>query len=280
MQQHLAVPVVLVTPHIPRQMGERLATQGINFVDCAGNVHLRLPHHTILILGKPAPRAHARRRPRTAVTAAWMRIAYAFLAQPEQPWTTRTLHKATGVAIGHAAEMVAGLRTEGLVRRAAKRGRQLTLDPRRLAHLWVEEYGAALRPHLVLGTYAPLRGDLEALVERMKAWEQAPGPWALTGTWGAYQLVRFYTGDRLALFVEPPAHGWVQALGIVPDDRGPVTLLAPVAPLQWEDTTTPLLPVAPPLLVYADLLYIGEERARQQAQLLARAHLRELISGD
>jgi hypothetical protein len=209
-----------------------------------------------------------------------MRIAYAFLARPEHPWTTRTLQKATGVAIGHAAELVARLRNDGLVRRAARRGRQLALDPRRLAHRWVEEYGAALRPHLVLGTYAPLRGNLDGVVEGLEARGQAPGRWALTGTWGAYQLVGFYTGDRLALFVEPPAHRWLQGLGVVPGAQGPVTLLAPVAPLQWEDTTAPPQPVAPPLLVYAELLYLGEERAREQAQLLARAHLKELIGGD
>lgn len=89
-----------------------------------------------------------------------------------------------------------------------------------------------------------------------------------------------YTGDRLALFVEPPVHRWLQGLDVVPDDHGPVTLLAPVAPLQWEDTTAPPLPVAPPLLVYAELLHLWEERAREQAQLLARAHLKELVGGD
>lgn len=280
MQQHLGVPVVLVTPHVPRPMGERLARQGVNFADCAGNAHLRLPHHTVLILGKPAPRAHLRQRQRVAVTTAWMRIAYAFLTRPDHPWTTRKLQKATGVAIGHAAELMAGLRNQGLVRRAAKRGPHVALDPPRLAQRWVEEYGAALRPRLMLGTYAPLHDDLEGLVERWKAAVLAPGRWALTGTWGARQLVGFYAGDRLALFVEPPAHRWAQTLGIVPDDRGPVTLLAPVAPLQWEDTTAPPLPVAPPLLVYTELLYLGEERAREQAQLVARAHLKELVGGD
>jgi hypothetical protein len=209
-----------------------------------------------------------------------MRVAFAFLARLEHPWTTRALQKATGVAVGRAAELVAGLRNEGLVRRAAKRGPHLVLDPPRLAHRWVEEYGAVLRPHLVLGTYAPLRGNLDGVVKGLNAWGGVPGRWALTGTWGAYQLVGFYTGDRLAMFVEAPAHHWLQGLGVVPDEQGPVTLLAPVAPLQWEDTKTQLLPVAPPLLVYAELLYLGEERAREQAQLVARAHLKELVGGD
>jgi hypothetical protein len=93
----------------------------------------------------------------------------------------------------------------------------------------------------------------------------------LGGTWGADALVRFYRGARLVLHVDPPAHAWIEPLRIVPDDRGPITLLAPVVPRMWEHAIpTAEGPVAPPLILYAELRADPDPRAQELAVELAR----------
>lgn len=283
-EQATDVPILLVTYYCPRAVADELVKAGVNFVDLAGNAHLKTPRFWLYLHGrKPTPMLARAVRGEKGVLAgaAALRVIYALLARPGEEWRMRDLAGKAGVALGWTNQIVQALRTEGIVRQTKRRGPAAVLRRRPIFDRWVTDYGAVLRPHLALGTYAPVDGTVDDVVTRIPKGEPFEGKRvALGGTWGADALTHFYRGLRLVIHIEPPQQRWLRPLRIVPDERGTVTLLAPVAPIMWEDVIpTAAGPVAPPLVLYAELLADPDPRARELAQQLAGAYP-EVVRGD
>lgn len=275
------LPVILATTYCPTPTAERLAQAGVNFVDLAGNAHLHTEDFFLFIHGrettKPLMR-QGRGEANPLAAPAALRIVYVLLARPHREWKIIQLANATRVALGWTHAVVRALIDGGIVRRIKPRGPILVTSPDELQERWVTDYGTILRPHLVLGTFAPIEAKEpapEAAVAQLRNVLPTFDPGrrvAVGGTWGADALVHFYRGPRLVIYIDPPVRDWLQPLRLVPDERGPITLLAPVAPLMWEDVrTTDGIPVAPPLLLYADLLADPDPRAQELARELAVA---------
>jgi hypothetical protein len=307
---------LLVTRYCPDPTAERLAAEGINFLDTVGNVNLRAGNLVVFVTGRKAPRGFAEGTAEGPLaTPGGLRIIYVTLTEPEREWKVQELATAAGHPVGWTHTIVRGLERTGLVRRTRPRGPIVVMNYEKLLARWIADYPVVLRPKLELGRFAPIgKGapleildeppnlmitpetqtkrahrppnlvgaeivplTIDAVANRVKA---AAGPGrhlALGGTWGADALVRFYRGPRLVLHADPPARAWVRPLRIVPDDRGPITLLAPVAPAMWMHVLqTRAGPVAPPLVLYAELRTDPDPRAQELAAELARKFPRVL----
>lgn len=283
-KQAIDLPILLVTYYCPRAVADELVKAGVNFVDLVGNAHLETPRFWLYLHGrKPTPMLARATRGEKGVLAgaAALRVIYALLARPGEQWRMRDLAAKAGVALGWANEIVQALRTEGIVRQTKRRGPAVVLKRRPILDRWATDYGVVLRPHLVLGTYAPVDSNVDDVVARIPKGEPFEGKRvALGGTWGADALTHFYRGPRLVIHAEPPQQRWLHELRIVPDERGTVTLLAPVAPMMWEGVIpNDAGPVAPPLVLYAELLADPDPRARELAQQLAGMYP-EVLRGD
>jgi hypothetical protein len=283
-EQSIDLPILLVTYHCPRAVADELVNAGVNFVDLAGNAHVETPRSWVYLHGRrptPALTKAVRGERGVLAGAAALRVMYALLARPGEAWRMRELAAKAGVALGWTNAIVQALRAGGLLQQTKPRGPALVLMREPLFGRWVTDYGAVLRPQLVLGTYAPVDGTVDDVAARMAQATRPEGPRvAWGGTWGADALTHFYQGPRLAMHVEPPPQRWLQPLRIIPDERGLVTLLAPVAPIMWDDViTTDAGPVAPPLVLYAELLTDPDPRAHELARQLARMYP-EPLRGD
>jgi hypothetical protein len=129
-----------------------------------------------------------------------------------------------------------------------------------------------LRPRFTIGKYRALEKDPK-LLTNLLAQELAAAKiqWALTGTAGEYQLENFYRGETTTLFVADFPREIQHRLRLVPDPHGPVTLLRTFADLVvWRKEP---LPVAHPLLVYAELLHQGGPRDLEAANLVREKYL-------
>jgi len=283
-EQAADLPILLVTYYCPRTVADDLVKAGVNFVDLAGNAHLKTPRFWLYLHGrKPTPALARAVRGEKGVLAgaAALRVIYALLARPREQWRMRDLAVKAGVALGWTNQIVQALRAEGLVRQTKRRGPAAVLKRGPIFDRWVTDYGAVLRPQLTLGTYTPVEGTVDDVVARIPKGEPFEGKRvALGGTWGADALTHFYRGPRLVIHAEPPQQRWLHPLRIVPDERGTVTLLAPVAPIMWEGVIpTDTGPVAPPLVLYAEMLADPDPRAHELAQQLAGAYP-EVLRGD
>jgi hypothetical protein len=263
-------PWILFAPHVGRPLARYLDEQGVNFVDRAGNCRLQIGRrHLAKIEGRPPERRPRRGR---GVGAPGQQVLFALLVRPgllNAP--VRALAQAAGVAAATAADRLAWLREEGLLREA-KSERRLT-ERRRLLDLWLKGYETLVRPKLLIGSYRAPETEPDALERRIEAALGGEVPWGFGGGAAAYRLTGYYRGPDTVVHVEPGELDLARRLRLLRADDGPVILLHAPGPVAFEGAEPRTVA---PLLVYSELLYAGDKRAREAAVEIQRKYLAEI----
>jgi len=257
---------ILLVHHVSRQAAERLVGANISFADDAGNMHLQLgEQYNWTVLGIPAPERASEQR---SVTASQLQLLFQFATQPDSVnWTVRRLEEAAGVSKSKVAMERHQLAAAGLLTRTGKRYDLQTNST--LAERLITGYAQVLRPKLALGRFRPAERSIEAFLARLKTGVPAGIRYALTGA-PAAELVQHYSrSPEASIFIEAPARSAAQELRLIPDLEGPVTLLRAFGEtVFWESREGHML--APPWLVYAELLCSEDPRAKDAAQEFRR----------
>jgi hypothetical protein len=255
---------ILFAPYIPQATGELLIREKVNFVDDAGNIHLVLDDaYYVTKLGLKPPVAP----PRAVIGAAAAQVEFVLLAEPEAVrWPIRTLAEAAAVGKTYAANVRKGLEAARLI------GKNGILDRKRLEERFLTAYADVLRPNLLIGTYRAAQKDPGEFIEAMgNTFTRKDIRWALTGAAGENELERYYRGETTTVFVTDLPKEVQHELRLVPDPRGPVTLLRTFGTrVVWRPEPRPL---AHPFLIYAELLYQGGQRDLDAAELIKEQYL-------
>jgi hypothetical protein len=265
-------PLMLFARYVSRSTGERLAEAGINFVDEAGNLHIALGNefHT-LVLGKPQKRAEPESK---RLGAATVQVLFTCLAETDATaLPVRELAAMAGVGKTAAAEARQKLVGEGILHESTGKPRKVA-DAKRLSELFLDGYHRILRPHLFIGRYRSQDRDPDLFVRRFSHFAKEHSlQWALTGGAGAAALDRFYRGEETSLFMGKAPGDVSRLLTLLPDRKGPITLLRFFSPL----TVFPRsegYPIAHPWLLYAELLQNNEPRALEAAEEIRERYLK------
>lgn len=266
-----ARPTLLFAPHVGPEMGRFLREHGLHYVDRAGNCWLSVPGFTARVEGRPPTQAAPDSR---ALRAPGLQVVFAFLARPALvEATVREVAEAAGVSKSTAANVRRQLEKERLVGRGVKR-RVLT-DPRALVDRWLSAYAVTLRPRLLLGCYATRHEDppaLERAIEDELGPASAESGWAWGGGAAADRLTGHYRGERTTVHLGGGLGDLAGRLGAVLSPEGRLELLRAPGPLALRG---PVAGVAAPLLVVAELLSSGDERAAEAAQEIRERFLAE-----
>jgi hypothetical protein len=263
-------PWILFAPHVGRPLARYLDDQGANFIDLAGNCRLQIGRwHVAKIEGRPPERRPQQGR---GTGAPGQQILFALLVQPELlNAPVRTLAKAAGVAPATAAARIAQLRKAGLIHETNGE-RQLTL-PRRLLDLWINGYETLVRPKLLIGRYRVQEMDPEALEHKIEKTLDDKLTWAFGGGAAAHRLTGYYHGPDTVVHVQQPGFDIAKGLRALRADDGPLILLGAPGPLAFEGAKPRTVA---PLLVYTELLFAGDKRARDAAGEIQRKYLGNL----
>ena len=255
---------LLVTDHVTPPLADALRAQGIEFIDAAGNAFLNQPPLLIFVKGqRPAGEGPALERGR-AFQATGLQVLFALLARPElvaRPY--REIAAAAGVAHGTVGWVMAEL--PGLGHVAKVGGRRRLINGERLLDRWTEAYARTLRPKLLLGRY---RGDLGAL-QRATPW---PSGVLIGGELAAACLTRHLRPGTATFYAEAIDPKVLLKQVLKADTEGNVDVRRRFWNFAAEET-----PLTPNLLVYADLLAIGDARCLETAQLLRGPLLARLV---
>lgn len=255
--------------HIPRQAAEVLIAAHVNFADDAGNVHLQLgdTYHWTRI-GLPAPAPVSERR---APSPAQLQLLFHYATKPESVnWPVRQLEISAGVSKSKAAQARHQMLAEDLLVRSGKEYRLGSTNV--LAERLIAGYAQVLRPKLLIGRFRPAEKTTESFLDRLRTKVPSGVRYALTGGPAAGLLQHFYRGPDMPLFLQPSERAVVQELRLLPDREGPVTILKAFGELAfWEKRDGHML--APPWLIYAELLSSNDPRAHEAAQELRREFL-------
>ncbi len=260
---------LLLARYVPVALGEQLIEAGICFADDPGNVHLRLgSEYSWTVLGRrePAPLPEADR-----TTPATIQLLFQYAVEPESArWPVRDLAGSAGIGKTRVAQIRGQFVREGVLK---VRGNEFEfrMTPA-IADRLVTGYSQILRPKLLLGRYRYREPSAEEFVARL-SYEAATSkiPYALTGGPAADAMQHFYRGSDVPVFLEEEH---LRSVRLLPDRTGPVVLFRPFGSLVYGREFDGRM-VAPPWLIYAELLTGSEPRAREAAEELRRQFLNE-----
>jgi hypothetical protein len=263
-KDHVPHPFLLITRYVPPEAATRLYQRGIQFIDTVGNAFINRPPLFIFVkgnkLGKEVTPLHAGR----LFKGVGLKIAYLLLCRPEladRPY--RELAKMTDVALGTVNGTMSELIQKGFILDMGEKGKKL-LDRKTLFERWVMAYPDYLKPKLLLGRF---RGDgdwwKEAQLDPTLAqWGGEVAATKLTGYLKPGTFILYADKDRLT--------DLVIAYRLKKDPHGNVEILErfwPTGNNFGEGDTVH------PILIYADLAAIGEERTMETAKMIYEQHL-------
>jgi hypothetical protein len=270
LRQH-RLPALLLADYINPELAEELRRNEIGFLDMEGNAYLRGDGLLIWITGrKETRRMRFEREARRAFQPTGLKVIFALLCRPELVEKDyRTLANVAGVALGTVQWIMRDLVQEGYVQRKGRTERRLVrLD--RLLDEWALGYARDLQPRQLLGRYETRRFDAWRETDLRKH----------AALWGGEAAAALITGylkpGTLTIWAEKPTARLLAELGLRLDEKGRVQ----IRQVFWnrdveiegvdEQVTEHVPPIAdravPPVLVYAELLAIGEARTLETAQ--------------
>lgn len=262
-------PTLLISPYITEATAERCRDLHIPFIDEAGNAYLEAPGLFVYVTGKRRP-IHTRPAPAfRALTPAGLRIVFALLHNPEMvaaPY--REIAKVARVALGTVGDVLADLEERGHLAPETPGPRRL-LASDRLQDEWVTHYPIKLRPKLNARRFTAPTPDWW----REQDVRQYHACWG--GELAAEKLTGYLKAARVTLYVDGKPDRLILANRLRPDANGEIEILeafwAMDEPRQPDD-------IAPPLVVYADLMATTDPRNIETANLIRDQYLAKALS--
>jgi hypothetical protein len=254
--RRLGGKALLIADYVTPQLADALRGYGIAFIDTAGNAFIDDPPVLVWVKGE-RPITQATLHPTgRAFQLSGLQVVFALLYNPEQvnlPY--REIAKLAGVAHGTVGWVMAELPKLGFLGEVGQTRR--LLQPERLLQQWVEAYARTLRPKLVLGRYK---------AEKLDWWKTIdPTNYGLKmgGEGAAALLTRHLRPGTLTFFGTKAEPRFLLDQHLKTDPTGEVEILR-----RFWQFENPEPALAPTLLVYADLLTIGDARCLETAKFL------------
>jgi hypothetical protein len=268
--QHAGDKLLLLAPHVRPQQAAVLERAGIDYLDLAGNVHLQAPGLFVHVEGRQPPKEPL--PPPGRPQKGWIKAVMALLIRPEltnAPYRVLAAH--ADVALGTLAACMNDLTTRQLLL-DGKGGRRVA-DRQALVALWVQAYVEGLRPKLKERRLQVRAAGKQEIWTRLETVLPARAQrWALTGADAAERRTHFFHAAVTEIYAPIRAledRGTQKALVAQPAARGGnLLVIEPPGPLAMPDEAAAVIPVAPDLLVYAELRYHGTGQALEAAELL------------
>jgi len=251
----LGQQALLVADYVAPPLADALRQRHIAFIDTAGNAYLERPPLLVWIKGQPRKFIGGARHRGRAFTARGLQVTFALLCLKERAdFQYREIARIAGVALGTVALVMAELAELGFV--AELRGRRRLLRAPQLLEQWVEAYIRTLRPKLMLGRFKAEILEWWNTVDPLKYGLRMGGEGA------AARLTLHLRPGTLTFFAERVDPRFLLDYQLRTDPRGEVEILRRF--WNFENKEAPAL--APPTLVYADLLAEGDARCLETAK--------------
>src|SRR5659263_37700 len=94
------LPILLMTKYIPGEIAKEYVSEGVNYLDVAGNCNIRKNNLVLLVEGKKIERPAKVNQPR-AFQEAGIKLIFQFLVDPEKAQLTyRELAELTNISLG------------------------------------------------------------------------------------------------------------------------------------------------------------------------------------
>lgn len=255
-------PAILVTEYLSKELALYCRANGLQFIDTQGNAYLRAPGLYVLSVGEKGDyQQQTVKAPKGLTNAAALRVVFPLLSKSELLNATfKEIAAFSGVALGTAHNVLRDLEKLGYL--LASKNRRTFLEPGRLMEEWVTNYPTTLRPKL----------DNRRFWSPDSFWWQKTDLTDLQAAWGgevaAAKMFKHLSPSTQTVYVDAKQMRatittLVKNFRIRPAPDGPIEILEKFWPADLE--TVP--GIAPPLLVYSDLLSMLDPRTTETGAL-------------
>jgi hypothetical protein len=265
-------PAILVAPYITPQQAGKLKQLKVPFIDAAGNACIDEPPLFVYITGKK-PAAEDRQIKKVRVfRPTGLQVIFALLCNPQlinEPY--RDIAHAAQVALGTVGWVIYDLKRLDYILDKGAYGRKI-INLKKLFTAWVEAYARDLRPKFHMGRFA--MAEHEAL-ENIN-WENL-GIY-LGGEAAAAKITNYLKPANATVYVPKDINNFAQNFIIKKrlkkDPNGNIELLGTFwnFEYQWQ-----FKELAPPLLIYADLMATANDRNIETAKMIYDEFLAQFI---
>lgn len=265
-------PILVVADYLNPNLAAKLREAGINYLDTTGNLFLKRARNLYLQVEGKKPSAPVAGLKTRLFQPSGLTLLFGLLTEPQSiNYPYRRLAEEAGVALGTVGWVMRDLRNNHFLEPAGKDQLRL-VKTEDLTAQWVQGYARTLRPKILVGEYGNLAPHLEDVVSSLTNYTARKNDkWALTGGFAADELLHHYRGQQLAFYV---SDWWsiaaLKELPVVPVSGGEITVLKAFSPRVFDAPRflTSEVPIAHPLLIYAELLYQGMDRDMETARML------------
>jgi len=264
---HCKKKLILITDYVTPPIADLLKEMDLCFIDAAGNAYINEPPLYVFIKGNKTTKQTDIPQRKRLFRPSGLRVVFALLNNPDMvnmPY--RDIANASGVALGTVGWIFRNLRESGFLIEVGKRQRKL-MDASRLLRRWVESYPEQLRPKQVIDRFE---------TEDRRWWENV-NLLEHNALWGgevaAAKLTQYLKPEAITIYAHEPPVGLIIRNKLRKSNAGTIEILKPF----WNfDTEFADRGIAPPLLVYADLLSTGDSRNIETARIIYDRYLAQI----
>lgn len=260
--------VIVFAKWIAETAGEEFRENGVFFVDMLGNAYLHRPPQIVVDVRGRRPEARPGPEPGRIVEAAGLKVCHALLTKPyllTQPM--REIAQEAKVALGTAHIVLKELAAAGWLIPGKSNERRFA-DVKAVIDAFVRGYAFKLRPACLIGRFRHKKGRTDDILQVFRArLAGTNAQWGLTGGLAARELTKYLEPNTVAVFADEEAEERLKT-ELFPDRNGNITLLRLFAPTALGEPAQDGLPMATPLLTYAELLNEGGAREIETAEMI------------
>jgi hypothetical protein len=265
---------LLYAPYLTATLARKCRELDLEFLDTAGNAYLKLPGAHIYITGEKPTGVAAVVGKASSGTAAALRVIFALLCKPEllnAPY--REIVDAARVAMGAVGRVFSDLDQRGYIAGGAKKHTRRFVERERLFNEWVAHYPVRLRPKLNTRRFrAP-----------NNAWWADTNLQPFGAYWGgevaAERLTHYLKPNYCTIYIKPEQAQvalpkLIAAHRLQADPDGDIE----IRDAFWQLPDHPAYPdIAPPILVYADLVATHSPRNLEAAEIVRERWLDDAL---
>lgn len=260
--------LIVIANNIFPKIKEELRENKIAYLETNGNIWLQ-ENELLLWIDTQKPLTAIKNKGNRAFTKTGLKVLLHYLLHEEDinlPF--RDLAAITGVGLGNINYIMTGLRELGFLVKLDKKQYKL-LNKKELLEKWMPAYAERLQPALKIGTFRFLKED------DFKNWKslrlQINKNW-----WGGEPagdlLTNYLRPGILTLYTTETRGELIKKYRLIPDEEGNVMVYKKCWYSEESHNT-----IAPPLLVYTDLMNAGDRRCMETAQKIYNEYLQDRL---
>lgn len=254
---------MIFADYVNPKIAARLRELDIPFADRAGNIFLNAPPAYLFVIGN-RPRTTQKTKQPKPFHAAALKVLFPLLCQPELVTKNlRELARYAGVALGTAGNVIKELRNRGHIIDLANGTPQLVnLKP--LLEQWLILYPTVLRPKYFKGCYRGETADWWTKTKRL------PEGTVWGGEVAAAMLTEYLKPITATIFAQETMTQLLINNRLREDTHGNTEIIGTF----WnKDLNINDKQIAPPLLIYTELMVTGDPRNLETAKIIYDNHL-------